>query len=191
MMYYNPLLEKLKRGPQVILPKDIGMILAHSGVGKESIVIDAGAGSGWLAISLANVAKKVYTYEWKEDFADLVKKNIARAGFSNVVVIRKDVFKGFKGVREKGVDLITLDLAESNKVVKNASKKLKSNGCLVGYLPHVEQVKKFVNECEKNKFTKIFTLECITREMLVREQGIRPDTKGLWHTAYLVFARKI
>ncbi|EQD32669.1 hypothetical protein B1A_19380, partial [mine drainage metagenome] len=28
------------------------------------------------------------------------------------------------------------------------------------------------------------------RDMLVRKEGMRPSTKGLWHTAYLVFARK-
>jgi tRNA (adenine57-N1/adenine58-N1)-methyltransferase catalytic subunit len=51
-MKMNPLLRKLKRGPQVVLPKDIGMILGFTGVGKTSKVVDAGAGSGWLAISL-------------------------------------------------------------------------------------------------------------------------------------------
>jgi len=28
------------------------------------------------------------------------------------------------------------------------------------------------------------------RDMLVREEGTRPSTKGVWHTGYLVFAQK-
>ena len=70
-MHFPEILKKCKRGPQVILPKDRGVILAYSGVGKNSVVVDAGAGSGWLAISLANVAKKVTSYEWREEFAEL------------------------------------------------------------------------------------------------------------------------
>ena len=41
-----PILKKLKRGPQVLLPKDLGMIVAYGGMSKESVVVDAGAGSG-------------------------------------------------------------------------------------------------------------------------------------------------
>ena len=43
----------LKRGPQAMLPKDIGLVIAYSGIGKESIVVDAGAGSAYLALALA------------------------------------------------------------------------------------------------------------------------------------------
>jgi tRNA A58 N-methylase Trm61 len=34
------------------------------------------------------------------------------------------------------------------------------------------------------------TVESIVREMLVRPYGVRPQTKGLLHTGYLVFLRK-
>jgi tRNA (adenine57-N1/adenine58-N1)-methyltransferase catalytic subunit len=183
----NPLLRKLKRGPQVVLPKDIGMIIAFTGVGKTSKVVDAGAGSGWLAISLGNVAKSVVAYERREEFADLAKKNVERAGLKNVKVKVEDVLSG---ISEKGVDLVTLDLADSDQVVKHAFGALKPGGYVVGYLPHAEQVRRFVSECEKTGFDEIFTLECIVREMLVREQGFRPENVGLTHTAYLTFARK-
>ena len=186
-MKMNPLLNKLKRGPQVILPKDIGMILAFTGIGKASKVVDAGAGSGWLAISLGNVCKSVVTYERREEFAELTKMNAERAGLKNVKVKLADIFEG---ISEKGLDLITLDLADSDIVVPHAHSALKEGGFLVGYLPHSEQVSKFVKECERAGFAGAFCIECIVREMLVREQGFRPENTGLTHTAYLVFARK-
>ena len=186
-MRFNPLLRKLKRGPQVVLPKDIGMILAFTGVGKTSKVVDAGAGSAWLSISLGNVAKSVVTYERREEFAELARKNVERAGLKNVKVKVADVFDG---ISEKNLDLITLDLAESDKAVLHAFKALRTGGYLVGYLPHSEQVSRFVRECETVGFGEVFTIECIVREMLVREQGFRPENVGLMHTAYLVFARK-
>ncbi len=186
-MKFNPLLDKLKRGPQVILPKDIGMILAFTGVGKTSKVVDAGAGSGWLAIALGNVCKSVVTYERREEFAELAKMNVERAKLKNVKVKLGDVFQG---IGEKNLDLVALDLADSDRVLPHAFKALKEGGFVVGYLPHAEQVSKFVKECVKVGFTNPFCIESIVREMLVREQGFRPENTGLTHTAYLVFARK-
>ncbi len=61
---------------------------------------------------------------------------------------------------------------------------------MVGYLPHMEQVKAFVKKLNSLKFYDVHTIEVIVRDMMVREEGVRPSTKGIWHTAYLVFAKK-
>lgn len=181
-------MRKLKRGPQIVLPKDFGVIAAFTGIGRQSVAVDAGAGSGFLAISLANICKKVITYEIREEFAELTKKNIWRAGLKNARVKIADVFEG---ISERNVDLVTLDLADSDKVVVHAVQALKPGGFIVSYLPHVEQVKKFVDAVRAaNEFEEPFVIESIVREMLVREEGFRPETKGLLHTAYLAFARK-
>lgn len=185
--HFNPVLAKLKRGPQVMLPKDIGLVLAFSGVGRESVVVDAGAGSGFMATSLGNVCKKVFTYEKRPEFAKLARQNITRAGLGNIEIKEKDVFEG---IDESEVDLVMLDLAEAEKAVAHAAKALKKGGCIVGYLPHAEQVTAFVKALNENGFESIFTLESIVREMLVRERGFRPDNTGLTHTAYLTFAKK-
>jgi len=187
-MHFPEILKKCKRGPQVILPKDIGVILAYSGVGKNSVVVDAGAGSGWLAISLANIAKKVTSYEWRPEFADMAEKNAKRAGVSETLEIkRKSVFEG---IDEREVDLVTLDLAESDKVVPHAQIALRAGGMIFGYLPHVEQARRFFEACEASGFVDIHMTECIMRDYLVRAAGVRPENTGLTHTAYLVFATK-
>ena len=95
-----------------------------------------------------------------------------------------------KKIDEKDVDLVTLDMPGSDKAVKNAYKALKQNGCICGYLPHMEQVKSFVSKLEKFHFRNVVVLEIIARDMLVRKEGMRPSTKGVWHTAYLTFAQK-
>ena len=188
MIRFPELFRKLKRGPQVTLPKDIGMILAFTGVGRDSICVDAGAGSGWLAVALGNIAKKVTSYEWREDFATLAEENVKRAGLSRRVKIKRKSI--FDGIEEKDVDLVTLDLAGSDKAVGHAYKALKEGGYVVGYLPHAEQVQRFAKAAREAGFKDDFTIECIVREMLVREAGFRPDNMGLMHTAYLVFAKK-
>ncbi|HIH50510.1 MAG: methyltransferase domain-containing protein [Candidatus Micrarchaeaceae archaeon] len=178
---------RLKRGPQVILPKDIGIIIAYTGVNRNSVCLDAGTGSGWLAVSLARICKQVTSYDLREDFLKIAERNKVIEGLDNLVLKKGDITKK---ISESGVDLVTLDMPDSQKAIKNAHKALKQEGYICGYLPHMEQVTKFVKELNKYKFRNIATFEVILRDMLVREEGMRPSTKGVWHTAYLVFAQK-
>ena len=102
--------------------------------------------AGWLAVSLANVAKKVVSYEWREEFAELAEKNAKRAGVEGSLEIkRKNVLEG---IDEKEVDLVTLDLADSDKAVAHAHGALRRGGMVFGYLPHVEQARRFFEACE-------------------------------------------
>lgn len=178
---------RLKRGPQVILPKDIGMIIAFTGVDKNSVCVDAGTGSGWLAVALARIAKSVTSYDIREEFLKIAEKNREIEGLDNLTLKKGDITKK---IDEKEVDLVTIDMPNAEKALKNARKALKEGGYIAGYLPHTEQVGKFVDVLNKLKFNETVTLEVIVRDILVREQGIRPSTKGVWHTAYLVFSRK-
>jgi len=179
--------KRLKRGPQVILPKDIGMIIAYTGANKNSLCLDAGTGSGWLAVSLARVCKHVTSYDTREDFIKIAEKNKAIEQLDNLTIKNKDITKK---ISEKDIDIVTLDMPDSDKAIKNVHKAMKTNGYICGYLPHIEQVKKFAAELNKHKFRNMQTVELIERDMLVREEGTRPSTKGVWHTAYLVFAQK-
>ena len=61
-------LKKAKRGPQIILPKDFGLIISVTGCSPGWKVVDAGTGSGFLTILLANLDCKVYTYEKEKRF---------------------------------------------------------------------------------------------------------------------------
>jgi tRNA (adenine57-N1/adenine58-N1)-methyltransferase len=188
MFIYPKMYRKLRRGPQVILPKDIGIIVAYSGIGKDSVCVDAGTGSGWLAVGLARICRHVYSYDIREDFLKIAEYNVNFLGLDNVTLELGDVTKR---IRETDVDLVTLDMPGSEKALRNARKALKPGGTVVGYLPHVEQVKAFVLKLDSLGFTDVHTIEAIVRDYLVRkESGVRPTNTGLWHTAYLVFARK-
>lgn len=182
--HFPPILRKLRRGPQVLLPKDLGIIVAFTGTGKDSIVIDAGTGSAFAAVFLANIAKRVITYEAREEFAKFAAENIRRSGLKNITLRRKDIFSG---VREKA-DLILLDLPNPERIFSSRF-NLKEEGHVVAYMPNMEQVKTFVMEAERNGFAT-FAVRCILEELLVREYGTRPANVGLMHTGYLVFAKK-
>ena len=188
-IYWPSAGSRLKRGPAVILPKDAGLIISLSGINKESKVLDAGAGSGWLAVQLGRVAKQVVSYEVRDEFAKIAEQNAKRAGLNNIEVRLRDVLKD--GFDEKDADLICLDMADSNKMLASAFSSLKDGGCVVGYLPHAEQLKAFVQAGEEAGFFQWYSCECNVREILVRAHGVRPANTGLMHTAYLSFGRKL
>ncbi|MBI3587613.1 methyltransferase domain-containing protein [Candidatus Micrarchaeota archaeon] len=185
------LFRKFKRGPQVVLPKDAGAIVAHSGLQAGDKVVDAGVGSGFLSIRLGAVvgpSGKVTAYESREEFAKLASKNIEAAGMDGFVTVKvQDIFLG---IDENEVDIITLDMANSERALPHALAALKQGGACVGLLPNVEQVRKFVLDAVKLGFTHESTIEVIEREWLVRENGCRPATTGLTHTVFLAFLRK-
>lgn len=118
----------------------------------------------------------------------LAEKNLQRVGLIDRVELKqRDIFSG---IDENEIDLVVLDMADSEKVVQHAFAALRLEGKLVGYHPHVEQVKKFVDECKKAGFVEILTIESNVREWLIRDQGCRPANTGLTHTGFLTFASK-
>ena len=168
----------LERGPQVILPKDAAAIVAYSGLNPSSNVVDAGSGSGWLACFLANIAKFVTSYEIRKDHHELAKKNAKALNIRNIKFKNEDVTKGIK---EKNIDIITLDLLTPTKV-PNISEALKLGGYCVAYVPHAKQAKEFM------KFAKEQGL-IVERALEMNEYTLLRDR--IPHTGYLVFTRKV
>jgi tRNA (adenine57-N1/adenine58-N1)-methyltransferase catalytic subunit len=183
------LYRKIKRLPQLMLPKDIMSIIAYTGINKNSIVIDAGGGSGGFSIMTAMIAKKVYSYEIKEEHAKLIEENSKMIGIKNLIVRRQNIYEK---VIDKNADVFILDLAEPWNAVDNALKTLKIGGFIVNYSPNLTQTKKFIQKIkDTNKCIYIKTIENIQREWEIDELRLRPMFNMLGHTAFLSFARKI
>lgn len=185
---FTDLVRKMKREPQMPLLKDVAIIIAYSGIGKESKVVDAGTGSGLLAASMGRVASNVVSYEKNPRFAELAKENMEFLGISNVKIKNKDIEEGIK---ERNLDLITLDLPEPWRLLNHAEKSLKQGGFLVTYLPTISQVSRFVEEAIKYSFIIIKTIEIMERGWHVEGVKLRPKTQMIGHTAFLTFARRV
>ena len=183
------LYRKIKRGAQIIPLKDVGYIIAETGINKESRILDAGAGSGALSCFLASIAKEVVTYEIREDFIDIVKKNIEFLGLKNITIKNKNIYDK---IEEKGMDVVTLDVPEPWSAIDSCAKALKPGGFIVSYSPSVPQVADFVNAIRKNEsFVYLKTVEISEREWEVEERKVRPKSQGIGHSGFLSFARKV
>src|SRR3989344_2705953 len=182
--------KKVKRLPQIITPKDVALILAYTGIGQGDKVVDAGTGSGFLSIIIASYIKpgKVYTYEKNRQFYNLAKKNLKMAGVEKFVELKRA--DATRGIKQRNVDLVTLDLKNPEKMIQHAYKSLKPGGWLVVYSRYVEQMSKVSKEIKKKNFSSIKIVENIVREWQV-EGFTRPRTVGLMPTGFLTFAREM
>ena len=182
------LYDVITRKPQIILQKDIGAIIAYTGINKDSIVVEAGTGTGASAIILSNIVKKVYSYEKRPDHFEIAKKNVELFDAKNVILKLKDITEG---IDEKDVDLVLLDLPEPWRVVEYAYKALKPNHFLVAYLPNITQVQEFVKKVKEFNFeysVKVF----YEQNWYVKDRVVRPiNREYLSFTAFLIFARKL
>jgi len=184
--------DRMKRAPQIITKKDLGLIIAETGIGKSSVILDAGVGSGASTFMFANICKKVIGYEIRKDFLEVAEKNLNFLGLKNVTLKNKDIYQG---IEEKNLDLINLDLSEpwlAIKAIKDSKDVLKIGSFIVCYTPTVPQVMDFISEIKQHKeFNILKTVELIAREWEVQDRKVRPKTSQLNHTGFLVFVRKI
>jgi len=182
----------LKRRAQIILPKDIALIILYCSIQTDNNVLEAGVGSGSLTTALASIVApngKVVSYDTRKDFIEHAIKNLKTNSLEKYVkILEKDVTKG---VSEKNLDAIILDIPNPWNAVGHAYKSLKVGGYLCCYSPLVSQLEQTVNEMRKHSFIEIKTFENIQREMIIGERGTRPSFDMLGHTGYLTFARKV
>lgn len=181
---------KMKRGPQIIPLKDVGFIIAETAVNKNSVVLDAGAGSGGLSLFLANMVKKVYTMDVRDDHLAIVKKNIEAFGLTNVKATLGSVYED---TLPKNIDLVTLDTPEPWLALANVNSVLKPGGFIVSYSPCTPQISDFVEAVEAMKdLVYLKTVELIEREWDFQGRKIRPKSQQrINHSGFLTFVRKV
>lgn len=172
-----------KRSGAPMLPKDIGLVIAYTGMNHNDDVLDAGTGSGIAAIYFGGVAKTVKTYEIRPEFSTLAMKNITESKLTNVEAVAKDFLDA-----EGSYDVVHLDLQIQPEHVRHAFTLLRSGGYLACYTPFIEQMSIVVDEATP-LFREVHTHELIEREMTRSKRGTRPST-SVSHSGYVTIARK-
>ena len=166
-----------------MMPKDVGIIVGHTGLNKNDKVLDAGTGSGITAILLGHIAQHVLSYEINGDFARRAARNVKCAGLTNVDVVEGDVLDI---TAEAEFDVITLDLHEIGKAIRAVEPCLVPGGFIAAFSPFYEQASETRNAL--SAFTQVTTVEAIEREMQFGKRGTRPSTR-VGHTGFVTIAR--
>lgn len=186
----NDLVEKVfERIPQTITFKDLSLLLFLTTPPKNSRIVDAGTGSGFASMFLAYFLNpcKIFTYEINEKYIEVAKKNFEISGLKNFIKVKKKDIT--KGIDEKNLDLVHLDMENSEKVIKHAYNSLKVGGYIAIFSPIIEQVLKVRKELKKYKFMDVTTVENLVRRWQFKKY-LRPETTGILHTGFYTIARK-
>jgi len=182
------LFNHLDRTGAPMMPKDIGLVVGHTGASRGDRVLDAGTGTGVLAAYLGRLGADVVTYERDSEFAEVARGNMELAEVADAVDVRTgDVTDHLDDLAE--FDLLTLDTENAPTVVERADDLLVSGGYAAVYSPFVEDAREVNLVAEDAGLANVETVETIQREMDLDERGSRPSTAGVGHTGYLTFAR--
>ncbi len=192
---------EMRRGAQVIYPKDLGPILMLADLRPGDRVFEAGVGSGALTMAVVRAVGehgRVLGYELREDFAVRARRNVeeffgeALGGPSVPVELHvRDAYDGVEPSHlvDGALDKVLLDLPEPWRFVGHAEESLRPGGILLSYLPTVGQVAHLCDELERSRFAMVETIEVLQRSWHVKGQSVRPDHRMVAHTGFLTHAR--
>jgi tRNA (adenine57-N1/adenine58-N1)-methyltransferase len=185
---------KMKRGAQVVYPKDLGPILTYADVFPGARVVEAGTGSGALTMALCRAVGadgRVVSYEVRGEHQEQAVKNIE--GFfgglpANLELRAGDIAEVGEGER---FDRCVLDLPEPWAPLDALHGVLEPGGVLCSYLPTTIQVQELVLAFPRQGFLHLETFEVLHRGWHVTERSVRPDHRMVGHTGFLTVARRL
>jgi len=183
--------DAITHSTQVIYQTDIAQIIFTAGICSGVRVIEAGTGSGSLTSALARYVSpggKVYSYDYKEKHQKVARKNIEKLGLSDMVDFKiRDVATGFD---ETDVEAVILDMPNPWVAIDHARDALMGGGKLVIFVPTYLQVDQALAKMVENGFYQIEAFEVIRRDLTTRIGAIRPATRMIGFTAFLIVGRK-
>lgn len=185
------LVKNVKRQTQILYPKDIGYICMKLGVGPGRTVIEAGTGSGSMTVALSwfsGETGKVHTFEAREEFHKLARRNLEWAGVGhNVTMHHHDIADGFGDVT--GADALFLDVRTPWEYLHHIPGAVAPGAMLAFLLPTVDQVSKLLLGLERGPYDDLEISEILVRRWKPIADRLRPEDRMIAHTGFLVFAR--
>ncbi len=184
----------MKRGAQVIYPKDAGAIITWADIFPGARVVEAGIGSGGLTLALLRAvgpSGHLTSYELREDHAAQALRNIERYVGEpppNHECRIGDVATDLDLV---GIDRVVLDLPEPWRTVSSVREALVPGGLVAIYLPTVPQVQTAVGAFEADEFEVMETFEVMHRGWNIAGRSVRPEHRMVGHTGFITIARRI
>lgn len=188
----------MPRGAAVIYPKDSAQILVEGDIFPGARVLEAGAGSGALSMSLLRAvgdSGEVISYEIRPDHLEYAERNVDQyfGGRPKNWSPRLGDLKEVTVSEINGqVDRIILDMLEPWECLATAAQLLLPGGVLMTYVATVPQLMKVMEGIrEQQCFTEPRAWESLVREWRVEGLATRPEHRMNAHTAFLVWTRRL
>jgi tRNA (adenine57-N1/adenine58-N1)-methyltransferase len=185
----------MPRGAAVVYPKDAGQIVAMADVFPGARVVEAGVGSGALTCFLLRAVGdggQVTSYERREDFAEVARKNVEKFYGGPMPQWRLVVGDLVASLDETDVDRVVLDMLAPWECVDAAAKALTPGGVICCYVATTTQLSRTVETLrDHGSFTEPHSWETLVRDWHVEGLAVRPGHRMVGHTGFLVTARRM
>ena len=186
----------MKRGPQIIYPKDVAQIVLESNIHNSSNVLEIGSGSGALTLYLYTLLKntgKLYSLDSSKINQRRANKTISRyistlsEENNDITFLNEELVNfNYKTLNEKINSIIT-DVPEPWEFFTN--NKIENSIHWVSYLPSMTQVMRMNDTLKDEQFQDIEIKEVILRDWVVDEKIVRPSNKLVSHTGFIISAK--
>ena len=186
---------KMRRGPQVVYPKDLGAILMYADIHPGLTVIEAGTGSGAMTMALTRAVGatgRVVSCEIRQDHATHGRGAIVRQFGRVPDWLELRVGNVLDAVAEEDHDRLLLDIPEPWEVIPAATGTLRTGGILCSYVPTVPQVQQLREALRATgRFLDVETFEVLLRTWNVTGRSVRPDHGMVGHTGFVTVGRLV
>lgn len=186
----------MPRGAQIMYPKDIAQVIALGDIRSGMRVLESGAGSGAMSLSLLDAvgeSGKLTTIELRPDFARIAESNATlyygkRPEWWNLLT--GDFDSVAKTLDAHSVDRIMLDMLDPWNRLEQAHRVIVPGGVLIAYVTTTTQMSRMAEALrESGMWTEPEIQETLERTWKAQGLAVRPDHAMIGHTGFLIVSR--
>ncbi|MFU0537520.1 tRNA (adenine-N1)-methyltransferase [Gardnerella greenwoodii] len=186
----------MPRGAQIMYPKDIAQVIALGDIRAGMRVLESGAGSGAMSLSLLDAVGecgKLTTIELRPDFARIAESNATlyygkRPEWWNLLT--GDFDSVAKTLDAHSVDRIMLDMLDPWNRLEQAHRVIVPGGVLIAYVTTTTQMSRMAEALrESGVWTEPEIQETLERTWKAQGLAVRPDHAMIGHTGFLIVSR--
>lgn len=186
----------MPRGAQIMYPKDIAQVIALGDIRSGMRVLESGAGSGAMSLSLLDAVGecgKLTTIELRLDFARIAESNATlyygkRPEWWNLLT--GDFDSVAKTLDAHSVDRIMLDMLDPWNRLEQAYRVIVPGGVLIAYVTTTTQMSRMAEALrESGMWTEPEIQETLERTWKAQGLAVRPDHAMIGHTGFLIVSR--
>lgn len=188
----------MPRGATIVYPKDAAQIIQMGDIFPGAAVLEAGVGSGALAMALLSAigpSGKLLSVEKREDFAAIAQANVDLwfgARHPAWAVKTGDVGDVAASLPARSLDRVVFDLLDPWTFLPEVARVLLAGGVFVAYVATVTQMSRLVEEIRQVwGFTDPQVWENLVRPWHVEGLAVRPEHRMIGHTGFLITARRL